>query len=101
MICYENFRIVELQSFHLGHKLHLACRECIKHYLDSVIPNLRASLKLHQNGQKFFSLRFVISARIRARQKLLVQFIVTPVTTFLDVAHDRDQNHICTLLIFY
>ena len=23
------------------------------------------------------------------------------VTTFLDVAHDRDQNQICTLLIFY
>ena len=23
------------------------------------------------------------------------------VTTFLDVAHDRDQNHLCTLLIFY
>ena len=36
MICYKNFRILELQSFHLEHSLHLACRECIKHYLDSL-----------------------------------------------------------------
>ena len=33
-ICYENLE--ELQSFHLDHRLHLACRECIKHYLDSL-----------------------------------------------------------------
>ena len=36
IICFENMSSEELQSFHLDHKLHLACRECIKHYLDSL-----------------------------------------------------------------
>ena len=35
-ICYENFRVEDLQSFHLEHSLHLARRDCIKHYLDSL-----------------------------------------------------------------
>ena len=34
MICYENFRIVDLQSFHIEHSLQLACRDCINYYLD-------------------------------------------------------------------
>ena len=36
MICFENFRLKELQSFQLEHSLHLACGECIKLYLDSL-----------------------------------------------------------------
>ena len=36
MICYENFRIVDLKSVHIEHSLQLACRDCIKHYLDSL-----------------------------------------------------------------
>ena len=35
LICFENFRVEDLQSFHLEHSLHLACKDCIKHYLDS------------------------------------------------------------------
>ena len=35
-ICSENFRVEDLQSFHRKHSLHLACRDCIKHYLDSL-----------------------------------------------------------------
>ena len=35
-ICFENFRVEDLQSFHLEHSLHLACRDCIKLYLDSL-----------------------------------------------------------------
>ena len=36
LICLENFTVAELQSFHLDHSLHLACRDCIKQYLDSL-----------------------------------------------------------------
>ena len=36
IICFENLSLEELQSFHLDHRLHLACRECIKLYLDSL-----------------------------------------------------------------
>ena len=35
-ICFENFRVEDLQSFHLEHSLHLACRDCRKPYLDSL-----------------------------------------------------------------
>ena len=35
-IYFETFRVEYLQSFHLVHSLHLACRDCIKHYLDSL-----------------------------------------------------------------
>ena len=35
-ICFKNFRVEDLQSFHLEHSLHLAGRDCIKHYLDSL-----------------------------------------------------------------
>ena len=35
-ICFENVRVEDLQSFHQEHSLHLACRDCIKHYLDSL-----------------------------------------------------------------
>ena len=35
-ICFKNFRVEDLQSFHLEHSLHLACIDCIKHYLDSL-----------------------------------------------------------------
>ena len=35
-ICFENLSSEEIQSFHLDHRLHLACRECIEHYLDSL-----------------------------------------------------------------
>ena len=35
-ICFENFRVEDLQSFHLEHKVStLACGDSIKHYLDS------------------------------------------------------------------
>ena len=36
MIRDENFRILDLQSFHIEHSLHLACRDCIKYSLDSL-----------------------------------------------------------------
>ena len=36
MICYENLGIVDLQSFHIEHSLHLACSDCIKHYSNSL-----------------------------------------------------------------
>ena len=35
-ICFENVRVEDLQSFHQEHSLHLVCRDCIKHYLDSL-----------------------------------------------------------------
>ena len=35
-ICSENFRVEDLQSFHQEHSLHLACRDYIKPYLDSL-----------------------------------------------------------------
>ena len=35
-ICFENFRVEDLQSFHLENSIHFACRDCIKHYLDSL-----------------------------------------------------------------
>ena len=35
-ICFENFRVEDLQSFHQEHSLHLACGDCIKHYSDSL-----------------------------------------------------------------
>ena len=35
-ICFENFRVEVLQSFHLEHSLHLACGDCVKQYLDSL-----------------------------------------------------------------
>ena len=34
--CLEDFRMLDLQSFHSSHKLHLACRNCIDSYLNSV-----------------------------------------------------------------
>ena len=43
-ICFENFRVEALQSFHQEHSLHLACRDCIKHYLDSLA---KAVVTLH------------------------------------------------------
>ena len=36
MICFENFRLIKLQSVQLEHCLHSACRGCIKHYLESL-----------------------------------------------------------------
>ena len=36
MICFENFILVDLQSFHLEHRLNLACKECTKQYLNSL-----------------------------------------------------------------
>ena len=35
-ICFENLRVEDFQSFLLEHSLHLACRDCIKHYSDSL-----------------------------------------------------------------
>ena len=35
-ICFENFRVEDLQSFHQEHSLHLACRNSIKHFLNSL-----------------------------------------------------------------
>ena len=37
LICLENFRKFELQSFLEKHRLHLGCRECIKQYLDYLV----------------------------------------------------------------
>ena len=34
-ICFEIIRVDDLQSFHLEPSLHLACRDCIKYYLNS------------------------------------------------------------------
>ena len=36
ILCLENLSLEELQRFHLDHRLHLACRECIKQYLESL-----------------------------------------------------------------
>ena len=36
IICFENLSLEEIQSFHLDYRLHLACIEFIKHYLDSL-----------------------------------------------------------------
>ena len=33
-ICFENFRVEDLQSFHSEHSLHSACRVCVNYYLD-------------------------------------------------------------------
>ena len=35
-ICFETFRVEDLQSFHQENSLHVACRDRIKHYLDSL-----------------------------------------------------------------
>ena len=35
-ICFKNVKVEVLQSFYLAHSLHLAYRDCIKHYLDSL-----------------------------------------------------------------
>ena len=40
MICFENFRLVELQSFHLENSLNLSGRDCIKHQLDSLASSV-------------------------------------------------------------
>ena len=36
LISLENVSVAELQSFHLEHSLQSACRDCRKHYLDSL-----------------------------------------------------------------
>ena len=39
-IFFDIFRVEDLQSFHQEHSLHLACRDCLKHYLDSLASAL-------------------------------------------------------------
>ena len=59
MNCFKNFRLVELQSFHLEHSVHLACRDCIKPYLDSLasavvtFPDCRLPVNSILNNIKF------------------------------------------------
>ena len=36
MIRFDISTLVEVLSFHLEHRLHLACTECIKSFLDSL-----------------------------------------------------------------